>query len=147
MTPTTAPFAVLRIDHVVLRVTDLERAVAFYGAVLGCAVVKRRPDLGLVHLRAGVSMIDLISIDGQLGRTGGAAASTEGRNMDHLCLRIEPFDDAAICAQLEAHGVVVGTKAPANFGAEGTGPSLYFNDLDGNLIELKGPAAPSVAGQ
>lgn len=140
------PFTVLRIDHVVLRVSDLERAVAFYGAVLGCAVVKRRPDLGLVHLRAGVSMIDLISIDGTLGRAGGAAAAVEGRNMDHLCLRIEPYDEPAIVAQLEAHGVAVGTTASANFGAEGAGPSIYFNDLDGNTIELKGPAsAPSSA--
>ena len=134
------PFTVQRIDHVVLRVVDLERAVAFYRALLGCEIMKRRDDLGLVHLRAGVSMIDLISLDGALGRPGGAGAGAEGRNMDHLCLRIEPFDEAAIVAQLDAHGVAVGAKAPANFGAEGTGPSIYFNDPDGNLIELKGPA-------
>jgi len=134
------PFTVQRIDHVVLRVVDLERAVAFYRALLGCEIMKRRDDLGLVHLRAGVSMIDLISLDGALGRPGGAGAGAEGRNMDHLCLRIEPFDEAAIVAQLDAHGVAVSAKAPANFGAEGTGPSIYFNDPDGNLIELKGPA-------
>src|SRR5438552_3703129 len=93
------PFTVQRIDHVVLRVADLERAVAFYRALLGCEIVKRRDDLGLVHLRAGISMIDLISLDGALGRPGGAGAGAEGRNMDHLCLRIEPFDEAAIVAQ------------------------------------------------
>ena len=55
------PFDVARIDHVVFRVRDLERSIAFYSTVLGCEVVRRRDHLGLVHLRAGASMIDLIS--------------------------------------------------------------------------------------
>jgi catechol 2,3-dioxygenase-like lactoylglutathione lyase family enzyme len=148
MNPPTVsrPFAVQRIDHVVLRVRDLERSIAFYRALLGCEIVKRRDDLGLVHLRAGVSMIDLVSLDGALGRRGGAAAGDEGRNMDHLCLRIEPFDEAAILALFEAHGLAHGTTARSNFGAEGNGPSIYFNDPDGNLIELKGPAVSAQAG-
>jgi glyoxylase I family protein len=140
------PFAVQRIDHVVLRVRELERSIAFYRALLGCEIVKRRDDLGLVHLRAGVSMIDLVSLDGTLGRQGGAAAGNEGRNMDHLCLCIEPFDEAAILALLDAHGLAHGAKAQINFGAEGDGPSIYFNDPDGNLIELKGPAVAAQAG-
>jgi catechol 2,3-dioxygenase-like lactoylglutathione lyase family enzyme len=61
-----APFAVQRIDHLVLRVRDLQRSVAFYESAIGCTVVRWRDDLGLVHLRAGASMIDLISIDGEL---------------------------------------------------------------------------------
>ena len=86
-----APFAVQRIDHLVLRVRDLQRSVAFYESAIGCTVVRWRDDLGLVHLRAGASMIDLISIDGELGRKGGAAPQAEGRNLDHVCLRIEPL--------------------------------------------------------
>jgi glyoxylase I family protein len=140
------PFAVQRIDHVVLRVRDLERSIAFYRALLGCEIVKRRDDLGLVHLRAGVSMIDLVSLDGALGSRGGAAAGDEGRNMDHLCLRIEPFDEAAILTLFEAHGLAHGATAQSNFGAEGAGPSIYFNDPDGNLIELKGPAVSAQVG-
>jgi catechol 2,3-dioxygenase-like lactoylglutathione lyase family enzyme len=139
-TPAALPFAVQRIDHVVLRVRDLERSIAFYAALLGCAVVKRRDDLGLVHLRAGTSMIDLVGIDGPLGRRGGAAAGEQGRNMDHLCLRIEPFDEAAILGLLAAHGLPRSAKAQINFGAEGDGPSIYFHDPDGNEIELKGPS-------
>lgn len=139
-TPAALPFAVQRIDHVVLRVRDLERSIAFYAALLGCAVVKRRDDLGLVHLRAGASMIDLVGIDGPLGQRGGAAAGEHGRNMDHLCLRIEPFDEAAILGLLAAHGLPRGAKAQINFGAEGDGPSIYFIDPDGNPIELKGPS-------
>lgn len=142
--PSTPPFAVQRIDHVVLRVRDIERSIVFYRELLGCEVVKRRDDLGLVHLRAGASMVDLVSVDGSIGQRGGPAAGEQGRNMDHLCLRIEPFDEAAILALLEARGLPRSAKAQINFGAEGNGPSIYFSDPDGNLIELKGPA---VSGQ
>ncbi len=135
------PFSVLRIDHVVLRVEDAERAIAFYCGVLGCTVEKRRDDLGLVHLRAGASLIDLVTPDGPLGRQGGALAGTEGRNVDHFCLRIEPFDEAAIRALMAANGVTVYGDVQNNFGAEGNGPSIYIADPDGNSVELKGPAA------
>lgn len=135
------PFAVQRLDHIVLRVRDLDRAEAFYRDLLGCEVARRRDDLGLRHLRAGASMIDLVSVDGKLGSSGGAAAGREGRNLDHLCLRVEPFDEAAILAHLAAHGLAPHGPATANFGAEGDGPSLYFDDPDGNTIELKGASA------
>lgn len=134
------PFAVARLDHVVLRVRDLDAAAAFYARVLGCTVERRRDDLGLVHLRAGASLIDLVSIDGTLGRAGGAAAGAEGRNVDHVALRVHPFDEAAIAAHLADAGVAVEGRAARNFGAEGEGPSLYLRDPDGNLLELKGPA-------
>lgn len=127
------------IDHVVLRVSDLERMIAFYRDVLGCAVARRRDDLGLVHLRAGRAMIDLVPVDGPLGRPGGAAPGREGRNMDHVCLRVEPFDEAAIVAHLAAHGVRVG-EVRARFGAEGEGTSIYLWDPEENVVELKGPA-------
>nr|WP_211261963.1 VOC family protein [Stenotrophomonas humi] len=133
------PFSVQRLDHVVFRVRDLDASIAFYHSVLGCEVVRRRDHLGLVHLRAGASMIDLISVDGKLGARGGAAAAWEGRNVDHLCLRVEPFDEPVIAAHLRAHGITP-TKAEINFGAEGDGLSLYFHDLDGNTLELKGPS-------
>ncbi|MBH1836623.1 VOC family protein [Stenotrophomonas sp. TWI169] len=135
------PFSVERIDHVVFRVRDLTRSVAFYEQVLGCEVVRRRDHLGLVHLRAGASMIDLVSLDGSLGQRGGRGPDVQGRNTDHLCLRITPFDEAALVAHLQVFGVPVTGPAEVNFGAEGDGPSLYFNDPDGNALELKGPAA------
>jgi len=137
------PFVVERIDHLVFRVRDLERSVAFYGEVLGCEVVRRRDHLGLVHLRAGASMIDLISLDGKPGSKGGHGPGQEGRNVDHLCLRIEPFDEAALISHLTRHGVPPLGAAEVNFGAEGDGLSLYFRDPDGNGIELKGPAVGS----
>lgn len=140
MADAAPPFAVQRLDHVVLRVADLERSIAWYRDVLGCRVERRRDDLGLVHLRAGASMIDLVAIDGRLGRAGGAGPGAEGRNVDHLCLRVEPFDEAALVAHLQAHGVAPRGPAGVNFGAEGEGWSLYLADLDGNVVELKGPA-------
>jgi glyoxylase I family protein len=134
------PFAVERIDHIVLRVRDLTRSIGFYESVLGCKVERRREALGLVHLRAGASMIDLVSVDGPLGRQGGAAAEDGARNVDHLCLRIEPFDEHSLVEHLAAHGLAPRGKAEINFGAEGNGPSIYFADPDGNTIELKGPS-------
>lgn len=140
MTAAAQAFVVQRLDHVVLRVRDLDIAEAFYREVLGCEVVRRRDDLGLRHLRAGASMIDLVSIDGKLGMRGGSAAGSEGRNVDHLCLRIEPFDEAAIVRHLGVHGFAPDGPASSNFGAEGDGLSLYLEDPDGNTIELKGPS-------
>lgn len=125
------------IDHVVLRVRDSARAETFYREVLGCTVERRREDLGLIQLRAGRSLIDLVDVAGELGRQGGAPPGKEGRNMDHLALRIEPFDAAALRAHLQAHGVEAGEVA-TRYGAEGDGPSLYIEDPEGNTVELKG---------
>jgi glyoxylase I family protein len=130
------------IDHLVLRVRDIEAMEAFYCRVLGTTVERRRPDLGLLHLRAGSSQIDLVSIDGPLGRQGGAAPGTEGRNLDHFCLRVEPFDVDTIVAHLKSHGVPLGEIKP-RFGAAGTGVTIYLTDPEGNTVELKGPAGSS----
>jgi catechol 2,3-dioxygenase-like lactoylglutathione lyase family enzyme len=89
-------------------------------------------------VRAGDSLIDLISLDGVLGRMGGGAPGAEGRNLDHFAIQVTPFDELAIRAHLAAHGVVI-TDAGPRYGAEGTGPSIYIRDPDGNTVELKGP--------
>jgi catechol 2,3-dioxygenase-like lactoylglutathione lyase family enzyme len=126
------------IDHLVLRVVDLERMLAFYGGVLGCPVERRDDAIGLVQLRAGRSLIDLVPVAGRLGAAGGAAPGREGRNLDHFCLRVEPFDAEAIRRELGAADVAIGEVVP-RFGAEGTGPSIYITDPEGNTVELKGP--------
>lgn len=131
-------FEILGLDHVVLRVANAARMTRFYCDVLGCNVERERPELGLLQLRAGVSLLDLISVDSELGRAGGAAPGKTRRNMDHLCLRIEPFDENALVAHLVSNGVAVG-EIRSRFGADGYGPSLYISDPEGNVVELKGP--------
>jgi len=127
------------IDHVVLRVRDIEAMTRFYCDVLGARHVAYRPEFGMTHLRVGGSMIDLIAFDGPLGKPGGAAPGKEGRNMDHLCLRVDPFDQDAIVAHLKEHDVTVG-EIRTRFGAEGNGTSIYLTDPEGNTVELKGPS-------
>lgn len=126
------------IDHVVIRARDVEGMTAFYRDVLGCAVERRLDEIGLIQLRAGRSLIDLVDVAGTIGREGGAAPGAEGRNMDHLCLRLEALDEAAIGAHLEAHGVAPG-EIVSRYGAEGDGPSMYIRDPEDNTVELKGP--------
>jgi len=133
-----APFTVLGIDHVVLRIADLERSLGFYVGVLGCAIEKRQEDIGLIQLRAGRSQIDLVPLDGKRGKAGGAAAGAEGRNVDHFALEIAPFDEAALRVYLETHGIPV-EEVGRRYGARGYGPSIYIADPDGNKVELKGP--------
>ena len=135
---TEIPFQVRHIDHLVLRVRDVEAMRAFYCDVLGCREERRQDEIGLLQLRAGSSLIDLVALDGKLGRMGGAGPGEEGRNVDHFCLRVEPFDHAAVLAHLQAHGVRVGEYG-SRYGAEGEGPSQYLFDPEGNLVELKGP--------
>ena len=131
------------IDHLVLRVVDLPAMLRFYCDGLGCRVERRQDEIGLIQLRAGRSMIDLVTIDGKLGRAGGAAPGREGRNLDHLCLRVEPFDEAAIRAHLASLGLE-GGPVESRYGAEGEGPSIYIGDPEGNVVELKGPPSASM---
>ena len=136
----TTPFSIRGLDHVVLRVRDVAAMERFYCAVIGCSVERRRAELGLIHLRAGSTMIDLVDDAGPLGRKGGPPAGADGHNMDHFCLRILPFDLPGIVAHLRANGVEPG-ESGTRFGAEGDGPSVYLDDPEGNRLELKGPPA------
>ena len=131
--------SIREIDHVVLRVRDIDAMRRFYCDVLGATHVAYRPEYGMSHLKAGASMIDLVAADGKLGKAGGAPPGREGRTMDHLCLRVEPFDQEAILAHLRRHGIEVG-EIRRRYGAEGNGISIYVTDPEGNTVELKGPS-------
>jgi len=137
-------FRLIGLDHLVLRVVDVQRMLHFYVQALGCSVERRQDAIGLIQLRAGRALIDLVPVDGELGRAGGAAPGKQGRNLDHFCLRIEPFDAAAIGAQLQRHGYIAG-PVEQRYGAEGEGPSIYLSDPEGNRVELKGPPCKSIA--
>lgn len=140
---TRPPFQLEQLDHVVLRVVDMQAMQRFYCDVLGCVEERRQDEIGLVQLRAGGSLIDLVSVQGPLGQNGGPAPGAQGHNMDHLCLSVRGYDEAAIVAHLRSHGVRVGDIG-SRYGAEGEGPSIYCFDPQGNMVELKGP--PHVPG-
>ena len=133
----------LGIDHVVIRVRNLSQMLAFYTEVLGCEVAKHNRPLDLWHLRAGSALVDLVPIDGVLGRSGGASGDTappaeSGRPVDHVAFKVQPFDASALLAHLQAHGIDAKATLQTRFGAEGDGPSIQFTDPEGNGIELKG---------
>ncbi len=132
------PFGIKGLDHVVLRCSDVEAMIAFYCDTLGGSIAKRNDKRGLIHIRTGNSMIDLVAIDGELGRAGGAPPAKEGRNMDHFCLRIDPFDVGQLTEYFRSRGIEV-REPRTRFGAEGDGVSLYMFDPEGNRVELKGP--------
>lgn len=134
-----APFEMLGLDHVVLRVGDLEKMKHFYIDVLGCTFVDHDAELGLFQVRAGAQLIDLVPVSGKIGQGGGAAPGKEGRNVDHFAIRVEPYDDEAIRAYLGKHGVELG-ETRVRGGAEGEGPAIYIRDPEGNGVELKGPS-------
>lgn len=133
-------FKIKHIDHLVLRVTDLQKMMDFYIKALGCTLEKTQEEIGLYQLRAGGSLIDLVTIEGTLGQMGGAAPGKEGRNLDHFCLSLETFDEDEIRAHLKSYGIDPG-EVKSRYGADGQGPSFYLSDPEGNVVELKGPPA------
>ena len=135
MNPEHPPFEVLRLDHVVLVVSDLQRAENFYTQLLGVQVERRLEKPKLVQLRVGESLLDLVS---------GSPHPTQP-NMAHYCFRIDPFDPVAITAHLSRLGIAVATSGE-RYGADGHGPSIYLRDPDGNELELKGPPVRRLDG-
>ncbi len=137
------PIEIRGLDHVVLRVSDVARSLRFYCEVLGCSEERRIEALGLVQLRAGAHLIDLVDVAAPLGKVGGPAAGAEARNVDHFAVELAHFDETALRHHLQEQGVEPG-EVGQRYGARGMGPSMYIRDPDGNVVELKGPgtAAP-----
>ena len=132
------PFALEGLDHVVLLVGDMERARDFYCAVLGCTVEGALPEYGMVQLRAGAALIDLVDIASEQGAWAKPPVAG-GRNVDHVCIATGPWDEAAMRAHLTAHDVAI-VEEGIRTGARGDGLSFYIADPFGNVIELKGPS-------
>ena len=131
-------FRLKSVDHVVLRVTGIERCMDFYQAVLGCTLEKAHTEIGLYQLRAGDFIIDLVDVDGPIGIGGGPPPGPAAHNLDHFCIRIEPFDEDELRRHFAGHGIETG-PVHTNWGGDGRGPSLYVKDPEGNTVELKGP--------
>lgn len=137
---TKAMFEVLGLDHLALRVRQPMRMLDFYCRVLGCKLEREVADLGLYQLRAGNHLVDLIDIQGPLGRDGGPADQCRA-NMDHFCLLVSPFEVSSLCAHLKRNGVIH-EQPVLRVGAQGEGLSIYLYDPEGNQVELKGGHLP-----
>jgi catechol 2,3-dioxygenase-like lactoylglutathione lyase family enzyme len=125
------------IDHIVLRTVRYRDLIDFYCSVIGCTVERSLPEqFGLTQLRAGSSLIDIVDVNGELGKMGGAAPQAMGNNVDHFCLQIEAFDEDALKTYLRGNGVEVG-EFQQRYGAQGLGRSLYLKDVAGNNLELR----------
>ena len=126
------------IDHVVIRTGNLQKMLGFYDDVLGCALLRGSAESGLYQLSAGDALVDLVDVEGELGKQGGPEPGSDGHNMDHYCLMLEEWDEPAIRATLEHHDVEAGETKLRN-GGTGRTASIFIRDVDGNRIELKGP--------
>ncbi|MFT6288663.1 MAG: glyoxylase I family protein [Halieaceae bacterium] len=125
------------LDHIVLRTERYRDLIDFYCDVLGCVVERSlSDDIGLTQLRAGSSLIDIVDVNGELGKAGGSAPQSTGNNVDHFCLQIEKFDEKELKSYLQSKGVEV-SEFQERYGAQGMGRSLYLKDIAGNDIELR----------
>ena len=144
-TQSKPPFSIKGLDHVVLRVRSVPDSLKFYCDILGCHIEREIESMGLIQLRAGASLIDLVDVAGVLGRQGGNPAAdpaSGGRNMDHFAIAIDAVDEAQLLNYLSHHGIAAEPRVE-RYGAQGMGPSLYIVDPDGNVVELKGPSTVS----
>ena len=115
------------LDHVVLLVADVERSLAFYCDQLGCEPVR------VEEWRAGTVIFASARVNA--GTIIDLFPGTpDGRNVDHVCLVVEPIDLQGL-ADSGTFDVVSGPHEL--FGAQGQGIGLYIRDPDGNVIELR----------
>ena len=121
-------FSVKFIDHIVLRTGDAKKLAAFYRDVIGLPL-ERETASGLIQLRAGGCLLDIVAVDDR---------DQPGRNVEHFCFRVDPYDEAEIRDRLEEAGATI-VKAGEGYGAEGRGTNIYFRDPDDNIGELKWP--------
>ena len=130
-------FVISGIDHIVLRTTKLNMMLDFYSGILGCKVERETSEeTGLIQLRAGKALIDLVVVDSRLGKLGGGAPTSTENNLDHFCLQLKPISESEIKSHLSSHGIEVGDFND-RYGAQGLGKSLYIKDPEGNVVELR----------
>lgn len=134
--PSSNPIEIKALDHVVLRTSNLDAMLHFYRDILGCPVERELTELGLTQLRAGTALIDVVTVESELGQLGGEPPQQNGRNIDHFCLQLASFEESELIEYLQSHDIQTEEFAE-RYGAQGFGRSLYINDPEGNVVELK----------
>lgn len=134
---TQTPFNVVGLDHVVILVTDMQKALDFYQGILGLPHGYAFPDIAMEQLWVGTELLVLIDISTPKG-AGAIPPVSGGRNMDHFCISLVPYDKDALRAYLVDQGVEIVNEA-FHSGARGMGEAIYVLDPFGNKVELKGP--------
>ena len=137
---------VTEMDHIVLRVRDVDASLAFYHQLLGL------PTERLAEFKAGKVPFPSIRINADtiidvFEFKDMPAPDQIHRNQDHFCIVIEPTDLSRVSEQLQALGVKPAPVSPfaaeelggpvKRWGAHGNGTSLYVYDPDGNIVELR----------
>ena len=130
------PINIIALDHIVLRTSQLDNMVHFYQDILGCVIEREKLDIGLTQLRAGSALIDIVTVDSEIGRMGGKATQQNGRNVDHFCLQVSSFEEEELLDYLKQHNITTSGFAE-RYGAQGYGRSVYVEDPEGNVVELK----------
>ena len=139
MMPNAIPvLKILGIDHIVLRTSRTQQMLNFYQNVLSCRLERELPELGLIQLRAGSALIDIVPVNSELGRLGGGPPSQGGRNLEHFCLTVAELDESQLLQYLADHDIDAGEPAE-RYGASGFSRSVYIHDPEGNVVELKLP--------
>lgn len=136
--PSSRPsFSLVGIDHVVFLVDDMVKALQFYCDVLGCQPGYSYPRLGMEQVWCGNALIVLWDTT-HPGAASAVPPVKGGRNVDHVCINLSPFDVSELIGHLNSHMVAIDRTA-FHGGARGMGESIYIFDPFGNKLELKGP--------
>jgi catechol 2,3-dioxygenase-like lactoylglutathione lyase family enzyme len=127
---------ITELDHIVLRVRDVETSLRFYTQVLGLPAERveqwRAGEIRFPSARLNAdTIIDFFGSDQKpIGREGA-------KNQDHFCMVIEPTDMEELKAKFEGIGVDIQAGPGKRWGSHGDGISLYIYDPDDNVVELR----------
>lgn len=127
---------ITEMDHIVLRVKDVEESLRFYTETLGLKSERveqwRAGEIRFPSARLNDdTIIDLFPSDQEPIARDGV------RNQDHFCMVIEPTDMEDLKAKFEALGVGIQSGPGKRWGSHGDGISLYLYDPDNNVVELR----------
>ena len=127
---------ITELDHIGLRVKDVEASLRFYSELLGLKAERvdewRKGEIGFPSVRLNAdTLIDFFLSEKKVDN------ANKDINQDHFCLVIEPTDMEHLKTRLEELGVRIHAGPGKRWGAHGDATSLYMYDPDQNVVELR----------